>query len=140
MPLTERQAFKAVFLAECADRGLSMAQAADLVKQAEEKAALLGGLPGKAWSTYTDLLSSLYKNLGTYAVPAVAVGPLAVGTMGGYMAGRYASDPDEADTDEIKQQDELQAYRQQSEQMKLQNSLAKRRQISAKPRGPGLLY
>ena len=113
--LTPREAFKVGFLARCAEEGLSADQIADRVKFALDKfAGLLDTVTGSASNLGSAALST--------GLPLALLAPVALGGIAGYGLSR-ATDIDDTDVDEIKNQELLDTYAQQTAKLKRQKAV-----------------
>ena len=114
MGLSARDAFKVGFLARCAADGLSSAQITERVKLAFD-------LPGlSTLNTVIGKTMDAGQGLGNFAVgwgaPAAALAPVAVGGMAGYGLAK-ATDIDDTDVADIKDQEVLNEYRRQTQHL-----------------------
>lgn len=116
MPLTSQEAFKVGFLARCVRDGLTPDQMLTRVKAAEallEKRAFLGGLLGGA----AHAAGGVAKGLAGYGVPLALAAPPILGGLAGYGLAK-ATDVDDTDVDSIKNQELVNEYRRQAEEMR----------------------
>jgi hypothetical protein len=118
--MTPREAFKIGFMSRCVEDGLSLDQAQERVKHAEdllEKTAGVVGdfasIPGKMLDLAKPVLSS---GLG-YGIPALAAAPPVLGGIAGYTLGTMG-DVDETDVDEIKQRELIAELKRQTARLK----------------------
>ncbi len=109
--LTPREAFKVGFLARCAEEGLSADEIAGRVKFAADKFA--GFLDGAA---------HLGGQVLSTGVPIAAIAPVALGGLAGYGLSRM-TDIDDTDVDEIKNNELLDTYAQETARLKRQKSV-----------------
>lgn len=112
MSLTPREAFKVGFLARCVEDGLSPSQIGERVKQASEKLAFLSELAGKAMDVGAGAVGGLYN----YGLPMALAAPPILGGMAGYGLAR-ATDIDDTDVADIKDQEVLDEYRRQTQRL-----------------------
>lgn len=111
MSLTSREAFKVGFLARCAEEGLSADQIADRVKAAGDKfASFLGGLGSAAGSVLST------------GIPLALAAPIALGGVAGYGLSR-ATDIDDTDVDEIKNNELLDTYSAETAKLRRQQAV-----------------
>lgn len=116
MPLSAKEAFKVGFLARCAAAGLTPGETLYAVKAAAdafEKRAFLGSLLGKA----TDAAGGVAKGLAGYAIPAAVIAPPVLGGLGGYALAK-ATDVDDTDVEAIKNQELIDEYTRQTEDVR----------------------
>lgn len=100
--MTASEAFKVGFMSRCIDSGLtSAAQMLDAL----EKSAL--SFPGE--KALTDLAGTGL----SWAIPALVAGPPILGYAAGRIAGK-ATDIDETDEEDVKQQELIAEYRRQA--------------------------
>lgn len=109
--LTPREAFKVGFLARCAEEGLSPDQIAARVKFAADKFAGL-----------MDAAAGLGKSVVGTGLPLALLAPVALGGMAGYGLSR-ATDIDDTDVAEIKNQELLDSYAQETARLKRQKAV-----------------
>jgi hypothetical protein len=100
--MTDREAFKVGFMANCIDAGLTTPEE---MLGALEKSAL--SLPGE--KLITDTLGTAAK----WLIPAAIAGPPIAGYALGRLAGN-ATDIDETDTDDVKRQELISEYKRQA--------------------------
>jgi len=139
--MTGKEAFLIGFLQRCAEDGLSLQ---DMEKHAEDLAAavtdpvckeaslaLLGGLYGAGKG-----VASAAAGLGGQAMslaPLAAVGlPLAVGGALGYGAAKLTN-LDNEDTDDLKHQELIDAYRMATQDAKIRAALQQRKHVRNQP-------
>lgn len=124
--LTPREAFKVGFLARCAEEGLSADQIAARVKFAQDKfAGLMAGL------------SSVGSSALSTGLPLALLAPIALGGVAGYGLSR-ATDIDDTDVDEIKNQELLDTYAQQTAKVKRQKAVRDYKAGQSAPRQFGI--
>jgi hypothetical protein len=120
--LSARDAFKVGFIARCAEDGLRPEEIRLRVKQAaellEKHATFLGDMAGK--------VVDVGKGIGTAAVdwgvPLGLAAPPILGGMAGYGLAR-ATDIDDTDVEDIKNQEVLQEYRRQSDRLRRERAV-----------------
>lgn len=128
--LTAREAFKVGFLARCAEEGLSADQIAGRVKLAADKfAGVIDGVIGGA----TGIGKSV---IGT-GLPIAALAPIALGGLAGYGLSR-ATDVDDTDVAEIKNQELLDTYAQETARLKRQKAVRDYKASQKAPRQFGI--
>ena len=123
--LTSEQAFKAAFIARCADAGMgpaAMAAAADRLSDAYEKSASL-----------TDLLT----RLGGLGAAGLVVAPPALGAGAGYGLAKL-TDTDDTDVADVKRQEMVDEYLRQAARLK-NESAARAKRDARRPAGRILL-
>ena len=118
--LSAQDAFKVGFLARCAADGIPHDRILPLIKQAQEKFAGLSDLVGKG----IGLGGTVLGTAAGWGIPLAAIAPPALGAAAGYGLAR-ATDIDDTDVDEIKDNELLGEYRRQTEQLK-RDSLVRR--------------
>jgi hypothetical protein len=118
MPLNALEAFKVGFLSRCVEAGLGVDEIAGCVKRArdmmEKHAGLIGDLGGG--------LKALGGGLLQYGVPLALAAPPILGGAAGYGLSR-ATDVDDTDVADIKNQEVIDEYRRQSERLKRQKAV-----------------
>lgn len=124
--LTPREAFKVGFLARCAEEGLSADQIADRVKFASDKMA-----------SFMDGLAGVGKSVVSTGVPLAAIAPIALGGMAGYGLSRM-TDIDDTDVDEVKNQELLDTYAQETAKLKRQQAVRNFKSQAKAPRQFGI--
>ena len=132
--MTEREQFKFDFMAACIDRGLTTPQAMlPLAKAAMEKQAL--GL-STLWNAVTGTAGAAKDVASTglsWGLPLALAAPPIAGYVGGNLAAR-ATDIDDFDVDEAKQQELINEYHRQAERAKRQGLLRRLAQANAPSR------
>lgn len=130
--LAPRELFKVGFLLRCADENLSPAETQSRIERASEfvgsveKQGFLGGAG--------EFLSALVKAIPQLSLLGLGASGVA-GLTGGYTAGKLT---DEAlDPDEIKRQELIAAYQQQSDRAR--RAMSRRQYRRAAPRRPQLI-
>lgn len=122
MPLTPQEAFKVGFLARCASDGLSAEQiarsckvAADLMrKQAIFGAETAGAIAGKGMEALGGLAH--------YGIPAALIAPPVLGGLAGYGLAK-ATDVDDTDVEDIKNQEVMKELRLQADKLRNQTAV-----------------
>lgn len=110
--LSAQDAFKVGFLARCAADGVPHDQILPLVKTAQEKFAGLTDLLAKGVGLGGKALGAV----AGWGVPLAVLAPPALGAAAGYGLAR-ATDIDDTDVDEIKDNELLGEYRRQTDQL-----------------------
>ena len=133
MPLTLQEQFKVSLLADMADRGLTVKEARAEVqlmtrmlkriqseKSADIKDIPLVGSVGHAINKVTDVGAAGAEKLMNsgigYGLPLAAIGPFALGGLGGYYASK-ATDIDDDDVEAQKKRELIDLYRSQAQLM-----------------------
>jgi hypothetical protein len=115
MSLTPREAFKVGFLSRCVEDGLTLEQAHQRVKEAQEKIALSipgADIPGKL----IDAAGSIAKPALGWGIPLALAAPPVVGGLAGYAASK-ATDIDDTDVDEVKRRELINEYKKQTKKL-----------------------
>lgn len=124
--LTPREAFKVGFLARCAEEGLSPAQIQDRVKLARDKfAGVLDSLGHAAGSVFST------------GAPLALIAPPALGAIAGYGLSR-ATDIDDTDVDEIKNNELLDTYANETAKLRRQKAVRDFKSQAKAPRQFGI--
>ena len=127
MPLTPREAFKVAFLARCIEDGLTPDEMLSQVKQAQEKFAALGNFAGKVLNVGKGVLKA---GIG-WGVPIVLAAPPIIGGIGGAALAK-ATDIDDRDVADIKDQEVIDEYRRQTERLRRQRAVRDYQQLKQK--------
>jgi len=119
--LSARDAFKVGFLSRCVENGLGPAEILAAVKAAGdllEKRAFLGDLVGKG----VDLAKGVGGAALGYGLPLALAAPVVGGGALGYGLAK-ATDVDDTDIKEIKDQEVVDEYRRQTEKLRRQKAV-----------------
>ncbi len=147
--MTDKLAFRIAFFRQCAERGMTIKQAKDLLtKIKEDKSTLLkfasqvkkaepdpismlgsiaGGV-GNAANAAVGGIGAAANAVGVPAIVAAGVAPPAIGYLGGKLMGK-ATDYDDTDVEEIKLRELIDEYRRSAQY--LQN-LDNKKQVAVK--------
>jgi hypothetical protein len=122
--MTPVEAFKAGFLAKCAEDGCSPEEICQRIR----KAASVGGAVTGAASAAGGALSGVAKTALPYILTALLAGPPAVGALGGWGLGRMVND--DFDPDEVLKNEELTAYHSAIQDLKASQARKKQHQLA----------
>ena len=133
--LTPRQAFKFGFLARCVEAGMEMDEIRKHAKEATDKLAV--ELPGeKLVSTMAGTVTGKLLDFASAAiVPTIALGAVAppiLGGVGGYGLARLTG-VDEQDVENLKAREEVEAYRQEAENLRRLRTIRRYQQSRRAP-------
>ncbi len=109
--LTPREAFKVGFLARCAEEGLTADQIQARVKYAADK-----------FAGFMDGLGSAAGSVMSTGIPLAGLAPIALGGVAGYGLSRM-TDIDDTDVDEIKNNELLDTYAQETAKLRRQKAV-----------------
>jgi hypothetical protein len=114
MALNARQAFKAGFIARCIEDGVPTDQIAQRAKQAMDKMAVVGEA--------LNMVRSLGSHLLSTGVPLALAVPPAIGAIGGVALSK-ATDIDDTEIRDIKDQEVINEYKRQSAKLRRQKAI-----------------
>jgi len=109
--MNSKEAFKIGFVARCLEKGMSLDEMTTLAKEGLTKVSTI---VGDVTRTGTSLVNSL--------LPLAIAGPPIVGGLLGYSAAR-ATDIDDRDVDDVKNQELVQTYNTESDRLRRQQAL-----------------
>ncbi len=117
--LSARDRFKLGFLRRCVEEGLDRDQIAARVKQADGLGDIYGEAKGLG-GHMINLGTGLAKGVLEYGMPLAIAAPPVLGGLAGYGLAR-ATDIDDTDVADIRDQELIEEYRRQAEQLQRQN-------------------
>lgn len=138
--MTDRDAFKLGFLGRCVEAGLSGPEIAARVEAAREKVAGFGAMLGaEGWGAAKSLGKGTAKALSGlvlgYGGPLLLAGPPLAGAAAGFGLAK-ATDIDDTDLDDIKDQELVDEYRRQAEKLRQQRAVRDFRRLRGGPSRP----